>query len=126
MTKNVTQAVMQDLSPAFKSNSALGKATTRVATVLPKSPRKKRTVIHKLFQSYVSPSALPSASCSGTKPSCTSTLSEEVVTKVVNFYNQNDVSIQARRAATRESDAFQQTSSQRLPVSIPRELHTSN
>ena len=86
---------MQDLSPAFKSNSALGKATTRVATVLPKSPRKKRTIVPKLFQSYVSPSALPSASGAGTKPSHTSTLSEEVVTKVVNFYNQDDVSIQA-------------------------------
>lgn len=77
---------------AFKNASSLGKATARARKALPKSPRKRKTVVRKLFSSIIGePTGVSSP---GQCKSNSLSLSEESVSAVKAFYEREDISRQ--------------------------------
>lgn len=77
----------------FKNNQSLGKATSRVKKVLPKSPNKRRMVIRKLFTTYLEDKKKNQTE--EEKKRKTTNLSETTVNKVKEFYQREDISRQA-------------------------------
>ncbi|KAJ4437802.1 hypothetical protein ANN_13740 [Periplaneta americana] len=77
---------------AYKNSSSLGKATPRARKALPNSPRKKRCVVKRLFETYVGNSNLSEEKYSSTNQKG---LDISTVTAVTEFYNRDDVSRQA-------------------------------
>lgn len=78
---------------AFRSNSSLGKATSRVKKSLPKSPNKRRVVVKKLFIDYVSPSS--TGTKSATPRTNSLSLDTSTIESVQNFFRREDISRQA-------------------------------
>lgn len=78
-------------SPAYKTAASLGRAVARVKG-LPKSPRKKKVVVRKLFESSFE---IPKKPRESTRPNHQNAISEETIKKVVDFYEREDVSRQA-------------------------------
>lgn len=80
-------------SPAYKTACTLGKATARARAALPKSPRKKKIVVRKLFDTYCD---TPTKSNSTYREHIhENALSGETISKVKAFYERDDVSRQA-------------------------------
>ena len=75
-------------SPAYKTTSTLTRPIRKAESSLPNSPRKRSQVVQKLFEE----------TCCSTSRSPAKTLgrlSQEIVTMVENFYEQDDISRQA-------------------------------
>ena len=87
---------MSDSTPPFSSRVALATATARakraLSKALPKSPRRRKTVHQKLYESEVDNS---SSSPTSDLPRRSDTLSDETVELVKEFYQQDDISRQA-------------------------------
>lgn len=86
------QGPSSNVTTPFKNNKTLGKAVSRAKRSLPMSPRKKKAVIKKLFESEIGQTDTPSS------PHITDNSKRipiETVTLVKQFYIQDDVSRQA-------------------------------
>ena len=85
VTAQSTPPQVQD-SPVYSSSCQLNRATNRVKTLLPKSPRKKKAVIRKLADDFKVSMKWPN------KKSRMSRIPNATVTKVEAFYIRGDVS----------------------------------
>jgi len=77
-----------DLSQAYETPQALGKALGKVSKVLPKSPRKRKAVVFKLANS--SGFVVGKKTCTGNRG-----IDEQTVKHVKDFYNLDSISRQA-------------------------------
>ena len=77
-------------SPAYKTTSTLTRAIRKAESSLPNSPRKRSQVVQKFFEETCC-----STSRSPAKTLARPSLSQETVTMIENFYEQDDISRQA-------------------------------
>ena len=86
---NTPKQTAEEHVQAFQSSSSLGKAAARAGRALPKSPRKKRAVIRKLYVDNIEP-----IKDKQNRPTM-SALSPTIVKTVNEFYLRDDISRQA-------------------------------
>ena len=79
---------------SFKCPQSLGKAVTKVKRVLPFSPRKRTAVLRKLVYES-SPQAAKTLFDKSPKQNTKSSISQDNISKVHEFYNSDDISRQA-------------------------------
>lgn len=85
------KCVIPNQTPIYKTASSMGRATHRAYSALPKSPRKKKLIVRKLFETYgdyTTPSQPD-------KTMHQNRISLNVISKVKAFYERDDISRQA-------------------------------